>query len=71
MEIKKHLQFNERFTRMLTRDSQMLRAKVTHKEQQFRSSNHHVAEDVAQTAEETMTKEICSFYDAQQTCDKR
>ena len=67
MAIKEHMQFNERLTRMLTRENQMLNIKLAHKER-LKGSNYQGTNEGGQN---TSRKEICSFHEAQETCENR
>ena len=72
MVIKDHLQFNERFTRMLTRENQVLRMKLAHKEQLFNSPNREVGRNKdGQTSQENLRKEIHTLHEAQKCQESR
>ena len=72
MTIKDHLQFNERFTRMLIRENQVLRMKLAHKEQLFKSPSHEARKSKdKQTSQENLKKEIHTLQDAQKSHESR
>ena len=66
--IKHHLQFNERFTRMLTRENQILRLKQAHiKEQQFKSPDQERKDEDGLKVQEKLRREIHALYKEQET----
>ena len=67
MDIKNQLLFNERFTRMLTRENQLLRMKQAHKEKQIRSPSRQDSGDAGQG----LRKEIHVLHEAQETYETR
>ena len=74
MTIKDHLQFNERFTRMLTRENQVLQMKVAHKEQLFRglSPSHEAGKTKdRKTSQENLRREIHTLHEAQKSHESR
>ena len=72
LAIKDHLQFNERFTRMLTRENQVLRMKLAHKEQLFKSPNCEPGKSKdRQTSQENLRKEIHILHEAQKSHESR
>ena len=71
MAIKHHLQFNERFTRMLTRENQILRLKQAHKEQQFKSPDHERKSKGGLKAQEKLRREIHTLHEEQETLEIR
>lgn len=62
--IKDHLQFNEKFTRKLIRENQMLQLKLMHKGQLF--ANSGISED---KQDEELRKELDALYLEQETCE--
>ena len=72
MTIKDHLQFNERFTRMLTRENQVLRMKLTHKEQLVNSPSHEAGKSKdRRTSQENLRREIHTLHEAQKSHESR
>lgn len=72
MTIKDHLQFNERFTRMLTWENQVLRMKLAHKEQLFKSPKHEVRKSKdGQSSQENLRREIHALHEAQKSHESR
>ena len=74
MTIKDHLQFNEKFTRMLTRENQVLRMKLAHKEQLFKSPSpsHETGKSKdRQTSQENLRREIHTLHEAQKSHESR
>ena len=72
LAIKDHLQFNERFTRMLTRENQVLRMKLAHKEQLFKSPNREAWKSKdGQNSQENLRKEIHTLHEAQKSYESR
>jgi regulator of replication initiation timing len=74
MTIKDHLQFNERFTRMLTRENQVLRMKLAHKEQLFKSPRHEAGKTNlkdGQTSQDSLRREIHTLHEAQKSHESR
>ena len=72
MTIKDHLQFNERFTRMLTRENQVLQMKLAHKEQLFKSPKHEAKKSKGgQSSQENLRKEIHTLHEVQKSHESR
>ena len=69
--IKDHLQFNERFTRMLTRETQMVQMKQECKEQLFKSPSSEGKSKDGQTYQEKLGKEIHTLHEAQENHERR
>ena len=70
--IKDHLQFNERFTRMLTQENQVLRMKLAHKERLFKSPSHEAGKsEDRQTSRENLRREIHTLHEAQKIHESR
>ena len=72
MTIKDHLQFNERLTRMLTQENQVLRMKLAHKERLFKSPSHEARKSKdRQTTQENLRREIHTLHEAQKSHESR
>ena len=71
MAIKDHLQFNERFTRMLIRDTQILQLKLMHKGQLLASPSNLGRSEDKQKAKKALRKELDTLYEEQETCEIR
>ena len=69
--IKDHLQFNERFTRMLTRETQVIRMKQAHKQQLFKSPTHAEKSKDGQTSQDNFRKEMHTLFEAQENHESR
>lgn len=71
--IKDHLQFNERYTRMLTRENQILRMKQAHKEKHFRSPQRQLqgSSEEGQKSQDTLKREIHTLHETQEVYESR
>ena len=74
MAIKGHLLFNERCTRMLTTENQVLRMKLAYKEQLsklFKNPVHDGKRESAQNSQESLRKEIRTLHEEQERHERR
>ena len=67
MALKDHLQFNERFTRKLIRENQMLQLKLMHKGQLFANSSNSGKSEDKQRAKEELRKELDTLHQQKET----